>query len=176
MTLTAAFAAELAPPWTALEPVDLGGVHPRGVAPTRYVVVEGDGVVLRCDLYPNGPECHPFEDTQTWRGLLLIGYGCHLYVVNLATRTVMTHRFRSYFGALTVEPGYCLVASGFSLYRLGPNGDFLWANRDLASDGVIVSDVEGDVINGRGECDPPGDWRPFKVRLSDGATISGACS
>ena len=158
---------QLPPQWAALEPVRLGDATRSGL-PDRVVIVEDETVVLRCDVFPSGLECYPFEAAEIWRGLLLVGYGCNLYVVNLASRAVTAHRFGSYFGHLYVSSEYCLVASGCSLYRLGDDGEFLWSCRNLAVDGVLVHDVDDGVIRGDGEWDPPGGWRPFSVQLSTG--------
>ena len=167
--MNATLFTELPLHWNALDTVRLGGGSvTSGKVPDRYVIVEGDGIVRRFDLYPNGFESYAFEDAKIWRGLLLVGYGCHLYVFNLATHAVSEHHFDSYFGHLYVAPDYCLVASGCSLYRLGDDGEYLWASRGLALDGVVVNNVRDGVIYGDGEWDPPGGWRPFSVRLSDG--------
>ena len=154
--------------WNALDPVRLGHPPASGRSPDRHVIVECESNVQRFDVYPNGPESYAFEDAQIWRGLLLVGYGCHLYVVRLATRAVTEHHFDSYFGRLYVAPDHCLVASGCSLYRLDDDGEFLGASRGLGLDGVVVHDVSDGVISGDGEWDPPGGWRPFRVGLSDG--------
>jgi hypothetical protein len=174
VSITASFLAELTPRWQAIAPLRLGGTEPRHVTPNRHVIVEGEGLTLRCEIFQNGLECFPFEDVQVWRGLLLVGYGCHLYVVNLATRAVTEHRYGSYFGSLYIDPDYCLVASGASLYRLDEKGGYAWASRDLGIDGVLVHDVSDGVVHGDGEWDPPGGWRPFSVRLSDGARVTPA--
>lgn len=46
-----------------------------------------------------------------------------------------------------------------------------WENRGLGIDGVLVHEISGDVIAGEGEWDPPGGWKPFRVRLNTGQNL-----
>ena len=81
-----------------------------------------------------------------------------------------------YFGAFYAGPDYLLVASGDSLLRLGHDGRLLWAAHGLGLDGVIVGLVENGVIQGQGEWDPPGGWKPFALRLDSGQLIRSESS
>jgi hypothetical protein len=48
----------------------------------------------------------------------------------------------------------------------------MWESERLGIDGVVVHAVEGDVIEGDGEWDPPGGWQPFELSLASGERVS----
>jgi hypothetical protein len=153
-------------PWTEIEPLRVGDV-PTGLGtPDCFVTVEDDrGPRLRVDVYGSGGA---FSEVQVWCGLIVIGWGEHLYLVRPEGGAVTTVNLGSYFGHLYPAGGYLLVASGERLIRLRPNGSLLWTSDRLGIDGVIVHAVEEGIIRGDGEWDPPGGWRPFRLSLETG--------
>ena len=78
----------------------------------------------------------------------------------------------SYFAAFYAGKDYLLVASGEGLIRLSPRGELMWRATDLGIDGVVVNVIEGSLIRGEGEWDPPGGWRRFVLRLDTGELVS----
>jgi len=167
----ATFQSEIDDPWTGLEPIRLGHVPPGRGTPDRYLTVEADrGHLLRVDLYRSTDECFPFEEALSWSGWLVIGWGHHLFLVNLQSHATSTVDLGTYFRHLYPAIDYLLVASGERLLRVDPDGEVRWQSGALGIDGVIVDAVADGVISGRGEWDPPGGWRPFKVRLDTGET------
>ena len=157
--------------WSETEPLRVGDPAAIVGTPACYVLVEGDGVRLRCDVYPLKEQACIFEDVQIWRNLLLVGYGSALYWVHLPTRAQGVHTFRGYFGSLQISDDWCLVAFDSGLVRLGADGAALWRRDDLALDGVIVGSVGDDIITLDAEMDPPDGWIERTVRLSTGETI-----
>jgi hypothetical protein len=55
--------------------------------------------------------------------------------------------------------------------RLDATGDVRWMNDNLAIDGVEIDAVAEGEVRGRGDWDPPGDWRHFAIRLATGEAI-----
>lgn len=167
--ISATFASAIDPPWLHLHPVVLGEESRRGGEPDAYVLVEGDGLRMRCDIHD---ELFPlYSDAQVWGGLLIVGYAARLYCVDLATRSVKTYSLEWYFMGIHREADLCLVLSAQDVLRLNPDGSVRWTARYVGLDGVAIDRIEGDIISGNGEWDPPGGERPFEVSLSTGEIL-----
>ena len=168
----ATFRAFLDPPWTSIEPLRLGCV-PKGLgAADRFVTVEsGQGPLLRVDLYKDTDECFTFEDVRLWSSFVVIGWGHRIYLVTPHPRKVSAFDLGSYFGHMYEAENYLLVASAEHLFCIERDGSLGWQSTSLGVDGVIVDRVEGDVVQGQGELDPPGGWRPFSVSLRSGQIL-----
>jgi hypothetical protein len=170
--ITAKFAAAPDPPWLTVETVAMSAVPKTGRTPDRYVLIEGDGApLLRGDIYVHEPQAYPFEDVQVWNMLVVAGYAGALYCVNVATRATTRYPLDGYFGHLYVEDRYCLATSASEVLRLNPDGTLMWRRENCAVDGIIINNVDADTIAASAEWDPPGDWRPFKLRLSTGEPL-----
>ena len=92
-------------------------------------------------------------------------------MVNYQTQEAITFELDSYFGYFYPGDEWLIIASGYRLLLIGPTGGLVWKTEELGLDGVIVDSIEGDLIHGKGERDPPGGWRPFQVRLDTGEKI-----
>jgi hypothetical protein len=131
--------------------------------------VEEDGrPVLRLDLpfYPD--ECYAFEEAVIWGGLLAVGRGHRVHLAALASREVRSIDLGSYFGSFHPLDGCLLAASAERVFRVGADGAVAWASGEVGLDGLVVVRVEDGVIEGEGEWDPPGGWRPFRLSLESG--------
>lgn len=167
----ARFASTLSARWLALEPVRVGRVPAGHGTPTCYVTIESDGAepLLRCDVYSSGePECFAFQDVRIWKSWLVIGFGDALHLVGLDGEPTISVALGCYFGHTYPSDECLLVASCDHLHRFDADGSMRWRSAQLGLDGVVVDRVEGDAVEGRGEWDPPGGWRPFKVSLGSG--------
>ncbi len=163
------FLTALDSPWTGMEPVRLGQAPTGHGTPDRFVAVASDeGPLLRVDLYQARDESFAFEEVRLWSGFVVIGWGHRVYLVELRTRAVSSLDLGSYFSNLYLAEQCLLVASAKRLFRVEPDGSLLWRSDDLGMDGVVVHQVADGVVQGEGEWDPPGGWRPFQVRLRNG--------
>jgi hypothetical protein len=168
----AVFLSSLDAPWTRLEPIRLGRVPTGPATADRFVTLEADrGPLLRVDLYASTNECFAFEEVRVWCDFVVIGWGHHLYLVNPQSRKVSALDLGSYFGHFYPAEECLLVASAERLSRIEPSGSLLWRSDPLGIDGVIVDQIRDGIIKGEGEWDPPGGWRPFRVRLSTGQLL-----
>jgi hypothetical protein len=169
--ITASFQSFAAPPWEQVKPLRVGCV-PAGLgAPNAYVLIENDGApFIRVDVY-GGVDCYAFEDVIVWREFVVIGFGSRVHMVNCQTQETITFEFASYFGHFYPGDDWLIIASGYRLLLIEPAGSVAWKTEMLGLDGVIVDSIEGAVIHGQGEWDPPGGWRPFQVRLDTGEKI-----
>ncbi len=156
-------------PWLTLPPMRIGQI-PTGLGtPDVYALVqEEDELCLRIDLYASSSECFAFEEAIVWRNFIVIGYGSHVYLVETVSRQVFTYPLQDYFGHLYPAEQFLLVASSSHLLCLNKEGHLQWTSAQVGIDGVLVSDIEGDSIWGRGEWDPPGGWEPFQVNVHTG--------
>ena len=163
------FCSSLERQWLAVEPVRLGDVPATGRTPDLFVVVSIDsGPELRIDLFGCREDVFAFEEAIVWEDNLVIGWGCRVFVVNLRSRIPVTHNLGSYFGQFYQGRDRLLVASAEHLFCLGRDGALVWKSTVLGVDGVVVDQVDGDVIRGQGEWDPPGGWRSFTISLESG--------
>jgi hypothetical protein len=170
--ITAKFAAALDLPWATVDAVALGAMPKPARTPDRYVLIDRNGTpLLRGDIYVHEPQAYPFEDIEVWNDLVVAGYAGALYCLHAGTRQTNRHALSGYFGHLYVEPSYCLATGASDIVRLNPDGSLMWRRDGCAMDGIIIHDVDGDTIAASAEWDPPGDWRPFKLRLSTGEPI-----
>jgi hypothetical protein len=155
-------------PWTHMAPLVLGPLPgARGTAGAFVVVEEDNEPLLRIDLY-SGPSCFAFEDAVVWSGLVVIGWGERLHLVDLGTRANTVIELGGYFGHLYAAADHLLVASCDRLMRIAPDRSILWHSAPLGIDGIIVDDVIEGVVHGRGEWDPPGGWIAFTLDLATG--------
>jgi hypothetical protein len=76
-----------------------------------------------------------------------------------------------YFGHLYPLEHCLLVASSQRLFCVATDGIVKWSSRELGIDGVVVSRVWDAIIDGEGQWDPPGGWKPFRIRLDTGSRI-----
>lgn len=161
------------PPWTTLEPVLVGEVPSGYGTPSSYVTVEQDGSpILRIDVHEREPAPHAFQDTIAWAGFIVIGFGDRVHFVSVGSRETATVSLSGYFGHLYPFQDHLLVADAQRLCCFDRSGSILWRSPELGIDGVLVNDVADGVVEGQGEWDPPGGWRPFRLLLSSGALVS----
>jgi hypothetical protein len=166
-----AFHSMIEPPWTSLDPVRLGHACWSRAA-DRFLVVESDAEpLLRFDLYCCSEEHYAFEQACVWSEFIAVGWGNHAYLVHRGTRHVSVIALGSYFGLLYPTENGLLIASGERLQFISPDGNQVWQSDVLGIDGVIVDDVDNELIRGQGEWDPPGGWKPFSVCVSTGRVV-----
>jgi hypothetical protein len=165
-------------PWTTMPPLRLGKV-PSGLGtPDLFVTIsDGDRALLRVDLYgDSSSETFAFQDALVWCERVFVGYGHRVYVIE-PTKQLASEIFLGtccgYFGAFYPGQDYLLVASGDRLLRLAPDGRVLWSTPNLGLDGVDVKSVENGLVQGEGEWDIPGGWKPFVLRLDSGELVAG---
>jgi hypothetical protein len=125
------------------------------------------------------PECFPFQDAKTWHQLLVIGWGCGYYIIQLEDDTYTRHPVATYFGSIATgaEFGrgddFLLILCGERITRINDDGTIAWVSEPVGLDGVTVSGVKSGIVDGDGEWDPPGGWKPYRLRLADGNVFSG---
>jgi len=117
-------------------------------------------------------DAYTFKETAlVWKNWVVAGAGEHVAFVNLETWASTATDLGCYFGYLYPAEACILAASAQRLYCFGPDARLQWTSEMLGVDGVVVHRIEADIISDSGEWDPPGSWKPFKLRLSTGAPL-----
>ena len=162
-------------PWLDAPVVRVGDVPSYLPTPDVYVTVaDEDEPLLRVDVY--AADSSAFWDAIVWKGWIVIGVGYDLHLVRPEGGNTKSVNLGYYFGHLYPTEDHLLVASGDKLFCLTSDGGIAWVSKDVGLDGVIVDRVEGDVVYGQGEWDPPGGWEPFQVSLTTGTVMKGLCT
>ena len=161
------------PDANSAQSVDLG--HPTGThsTPDALCLLSLDGSPALCvRLRQTSGESYTFRDAQFWNGLFVIGWGHAFYVVDVDSLTATRHDLSAYFSYIHAGD-VLLIASAERVLRVGADGAVVWTSDPVAIDGITFSNVDSDFVDGDGEWDPPGGWKPFRLRLRDGTVVSG---
>jgi hypothetical protein len=158
-------------PWIAVHAIRVGRV-PMGIGtPGVYVTIEEDGVPFaRVDAWPL--TAGPFTEAIAWENFVVLGWNDHAHIVDPRTREVTSVECDGYFGHLYPVGDHLLIADASRLVCFDEHGERLWESDTLGIDGVVVDDVQDGIIVGKGEWDPPGGWKPFRVSLEGGQTAA----
>lgn len=171
--VTIKWADSIDAPWLRMEPLRIGETPPGLGTPEKYALLsDGEKPLLRVDAYSSSEQSFAFFDAIIWHEFLVIGWGDSVYLTNIESGSVTEHILNSYFGHLYAHDEFLLVASCERLFRIDRDGSLNWRSERLGIDGIVVGDVTNSMITGDGEWDPPGGWRPFRVRLDSGQRIT----
>lgn len=153
-----------------------------GMAPAvaQVGIAMDNGSRMRVDIQADaGYSC--WQDVRCIGNVAYIGYGDCLFVVHPHAGTAQLHSLDGYFGqfhsaeALERAPLMVavIVASASELLGFSMEGMLQWRTGNLGIDGVRIESVQGDVVRGSGEWDPPGGWSPFCLSLRTGEKLAG---
>jgi len=140
------------------------------------LTIDGSARLCVCLHSVNGTTS-PFRDARFWNGMLVLGWGDAFYFVTVDPLVATRHELSPYFGYIysADDLGYAedllLVASGERVIRLNPDGTIAWTSDVVGIDGVTIERVSDQMVAGEGEWDPPGGWKPFRLRLEDGKPV-----
>lgn len=165
--------------WSEVASIALGTTQGAVDISRRVGVSTALGPLLRIDIDMGGSHSC-FQATVCSNGLVAIGYGDSLFVVNPTAGTSATIPCNGYFGHLYTpgdfsgepQPFSFLCSSATDLISISPSGEVSWIAKDIALDGIVVTDVDTDTISGNAEWDPPGGWRPFKLWKATGESVA----
>lgn len=162
------------PTVSALTSVKVGSEPSGAGTPARFVTIFREGApILRVALYASDSnECFAFEDAVIWRDALVVGFGNRVHLIALADHSCRSIDLGCYFGHLYPTDQYVLVASAERVFCIGTDWSVRWRSDVVGIDGVVLSTIEGPIVRGEGEWDPPGGWEPFALRTSSGDRLS----
>jgi hypothetical protein len=170
---TVRFRRTIAPPWTEVPALAIGASPSGRGTPDLYALVSRASVPeYRLDLYAAGADEYYFRHQAFFvEQTLLVGFGETVFVIPWPPGEARTVRLRSYFVSFHRAADAIYVASGEDVTKLDLDGNVLWTSPQLAVDGVRVELITDEHVSGEAERDPPGDWRPFRLRASDGRPV-----
>jgi hypothetical protein len=164
--------------WSDVPAIVLGKTTSIVEIVSRVGVSDAQGPILRIDVDAGaGDSC--FHECACSNGLVAIGYGTSLFIVRPLTASSEKISCDSYFGHLyspkdfggEIQPFAFLATSATELICISQSGAVSWVARDMAVDGIVVTQVDLESISGNAEWDPPGGWKPFKLRKETGEAI-----
>lgn len=112
-----------------------------------------------------------FKDVRCINGFVYIGFGQHVFIVDVQRSEIRSHRLDGYFGHLYDSTDFENLGSRFSVLAtsasqvlaFGQEGNLLWTQPNLGIDGVVLHSVGTGCLKGDGEWDPPGGWQAFTL-------------
>ncbi len=160
----------IAAPWTELEPIRVGPVPSGFGTPGVFLTVsDQDKPVARIDVWPH--RAGPFTEFQVWNNRIVLGWNDQVHLVDPRSKVVKSFECDGYFGHLFPFDGCLLIGDATHLICISNISEKLWKSEAVGIDGVIVDELQNGVITGRGEWDPPGGWRPFRLSLLNGQKV-----
>lgn len=147
------------------------------VAASVSVVVDGV-LIARVDILESaGQSC--FRSVRSIDGLVYIGFGQFVFVVNVYLGQVRRYSLIGYFGHLYASGELehpdshisVLATSASEVLAFDRAGGLMWKQSDLGLDGVVLHRASMRQIDGEGEWDPPGGWQPFSLNPETGSII-----
>lgn len=161
------FQTNLEGPWRSMNPIRVGRVPVGEPEPNRWVTVERDGnPVARIDVYSEHDG--PFTELIVWGRFVVLGFAQAVHLIAPHNQQTSSLECDGYFGHLYPLDDRLLIASASALVCLDHQGQIIWQREQLGLDGVVVEGVEGGMVTGKGEWDPPDGWRPFRLLLATG--------
>jgi hypothetical protein len=159
--------------WLHARSVAVGAVPAGRGTPDLYALItRASAPELRVELYASRAEqTYVYQQGLFFDDMVAIGFGHEVHLVPLSEGAPRTLRLNSYFVSLHRQAESVYVVSGEDVTRLDLDGDVVWTSPQLAIDGIRLELIDDESISGEAEHDPPGDWRPFRIRVSDGKPI-----
>ena len=141
-------------------------------------VIDGETLLTRVDILASaGYSC--FQSLRSKNGFVYIGFGEHVFVVDVKLNLIRHHLLDGYFGDLydssdleNLNSRFSVLATSASeVLAFGQTGDLLWKQSPLGIDGIIIHRVSAGRLDGEGEWDPPGGWQPFSLIEESGDVL-----
>ncbi|MBQ4766328.1 hypothetical protein F9U42_04170 [Pectobacterium versatile] len=134
-----------------------------------YVEIDDNGYLLE--------QC--FRDLLLNENKIALLYGQHVHLFDTVSHEVKSIHLHDYVGHLYPVPDITsgvlgstfLVTTFLYTFLINLDSGIIWQSKQCAIDGVIINEIQNNVIYGSGEWDPPGGWEPFCLSLSTGHFI-----
>jgi len=115
-----------------------------------------------------------FKQAELVGNTLVIGIFDKLYLYNISTSEIIyAYQCNWYFGSFERYLNHIYICDSQSIACIREDGELIWENKDLGIDGVIISSIDDEIIGGKGEWDPSGGWKDFKIRTQTGLKVNG---
>ena len=173
MSLTFEVKSAIREPWLPTKRLSLGQRRQGVGTPASYVCVsDADRPFLVIELSFKQDESYCFSETLEWAGHIAIGWGHCVYIIDpYSAKECASISLDGYFGSFHATTDRLLVASASRVLCILTNLSIAWKSPEVGIDGVVISGIEGSLIAGKGEWDPPGGWKDFKLDIRTGAQL-----
>ena len=154
-------------PWNAIDNISIGNIRRTKSTPDIYYLIKyKKQPFFVVNVYYDYNSV--FRGAELLGNYLFVGFCESLFIINLVEKNTQNINMKGYFGELYKYENLILVSSALDLLCFNKDAELLWVSNDLGIDGVIVHNIDGGIIYGSGEFDPPGGWIDFKIKLSSG--------
>jgi hypothetical protein len=157
-------------PWTQMDPLYLGEV-PSGLGtPDCYCCVERNGEpYLLANVYGRSDA---FE-AVVWKTWVIIGAGFQVHFVALETKTAVSSHVGNF--AHLYPTARCLLVTTLSdVWCYSTEAQALWRARDLGTDGVEITAVQDNRVQGKGYTYGEPQVIPFVLSLQTGMVLASS--
>ena len=113
-----------------------------------------------------------FSDTVLFHDHFVIGnYYEGVYIIDLLGLNVTHKDISGYFGGFEIIDDDLYVLGCDTIIAVDSHMTEKWTSEDIAVDGVLLKEIEGDSIIVSCEMDPPDGWVDKRISLSNGKLI-----
>ncbi|GAL44403.1 hypothetical protein [Citrobacter werkmanii] len=164
--------------------IDVNPFGANGEKDRRLLISKGGEPIVILQLYIRADEdgwliSSTFCDFLLNESQVAILCGDHFHVVEVTSHSFRSHQLGDYVGHIYSVPDInsdrlhnrVLVTTYSHVFLMDIAAGILWKSRQCAIDGVIITSIENETVQGLGEWDPPGGWEPFKLDLKTGIPI-----
>lgn len=170
MTYTATLQNVIEIPWTSMELIRIGRV-PAGLGePSRYLLIEKDGVpALRVDVYL--ADSLRFKELIVWNDFVLVGLSSLVHVIDPSTRRIQEVPCEGGFFRFFPLSDCILIATDFHLIRLDAQCQVSWRCLEIGINGIDIRRIVNKTIYGNGGSDPRDGLSGFEIDLETGRQL-----
>jgi hypothetical protein len=164
--------------WQYDKLITIGGEKEGGEIVASISITDTRGIGTRVNVLASaGNSC--FQDLRCVDGVVYIGFGAYLFVIDTRDQAIAPYLLDGYFGEMyetsdidDPDPNFSILATSASeVLAFSKTGELLWKQSCLGVDGIVLHRISDGHLIGSGEWDPPGGWLKFVLNLASGAVI-----
>ena len=139
----------------------------------QFLIKKNQAAYLILEIIVQNNGALNISDEEIWRNYAVIGFSNFVYFIDLNKDIADSFQLDCYFCRFYCFDSFALVSSGTELIKFDKNARMLWKTKNLAVDGIMVSEIKNGIIYGEAEWDPLGGWQLFEVDLETGKILVG---
>lgn len=158
--------------------IAVGGDGADTAVATSVAIFDNEGLRTRVNVLSSaGASC--FQEVRCVGGLVFIGFGQYVFILDMKAGAVVSHRLDGYFGHMYDGGDFenlptkfsILVTSASEALAFSRTGELLWVRKNLGIDGVLLHAADSRQFDGEGELGPPDGWQKFSVSADSGIVL-----
>lgn len=167
--LTAKFRSFPSDFYSNVKKVLISGENSMNYPENEFVIIyKNDEEILNLEIKFEYGFSSPFRQIEFYFDFIVIGFEDFIYLYNLKTNKASQIKMDGYFGHIYFMENELLVCSATNMICINSDGNIKWICNNLGIDGVMVEEIDNEIITGIGEWDPPGGWKQFKLSSKTG--------